>query len=274
MTYIVALVLPLLLGSNLLATPSTSLNQSLSLAAAFVSPTLTVVGGDRGRRGALLGTTIGAAVYSYVDLMLVPAVPWMLSAAGAAAVCYVSTGRLVGALRRSVEVAVVWPLAFFFTWVSRWAFAVVFLGWDHATSVIRSKIGVRLGGSSGSVEPGLGRSSFANLEYWLTHTSTAWAVLLLAAVVVGGALVVAIRRFGPSRLLVFAVLAWPACLPFLWYELARNHSQIHTDKAYVSIPFAVGVVVAAAVLAASRATTNVVRVETRGVEPATPTLQT
>ena len=92
-TYVMALVLPVLLASNVLATPSTSLNQSLSLAAALVSPTLTVIGGDRGRRGALIATAVGAAVYCYFDLMLVAAVPWMLSAAGAAAACFASNGR-------------------------------------------------------------------------------------------------------------------------------------------------------------------------------------
>ena len=49
-TYVMALVLPVLLASNVLATPSTSLNQSISLAAAFLSPTLTLIGSDRGRR--------------------------------------------------------------------------------------------------------------------------------------------------------------------------------------------------------------------------------
>ena len=252
-TYVLALVLPVLLASNVLAMPSTSLNQSLSLAAALVSPTLTVIGGDRGRRVALIATAVGAAVYCYVDLMLVAAVPWMLSAAGAAAACFVSSGRRGVALRRGIEVAAVWPLAFAFTWLSRWVFATLFLGWEHATSVIRSKIEFRLGGSSTSVEPGLGRSTAVNFEYWSTSVSTAWAVLLLGVAVVVGALVVASRRGGPARLAVFAVLAWPAGLPLLWYEVVRNHSQIHPGKAHVSIAFAVGVGVAAAVLTASRA---------------------
>ena len=143
-------------------------------------------------------------------------------------------------------------MAFVSTWLSRWAFATLLLGWDHATSIIRSKIEFRLGGSSTTVEPGLGRSTAVNFEYWSTNVSTVWAVLLLAVAVVVGALVVASRRFGPARLAAFAVLAWPAGLPVLWYEVVRNHSQIHPGKAHVSIAFAVGVVVAAAVLAASR----------------------
>ena len=252
-TYVLALVLPVLLGVERAGdTVHVAEPVHRACAVAFVSPTLTVIGGDRGRRGALIATAVGAALYSYVDLMLVVAVPWMLSAAGASAACFVSSGRSGVALRARHRGGAVWLVAFASTWLSRWAFATLFLGWGHTTSVIRSKIEFRLGGSSASVEPGVGRSTAVNVEYWLTSVSTAWAVLLLAAAVVVGALVVASRRFGPARLTVFAMLAWPAGLPLLWYEVVRNHSQIHPGKAHVSIAFAVGVVVAAAVLAASR----------------------
>ena len=249
--YALALVTPLLLASNVLATPSTSLNQAITLSAAFLSPILVALWSARGGNRLVIGAAIGAAVYNYVDLMLVPAIPWMLCTAVAVAIAFVRTGMLRSAFERGAAVAIVWPLAFAFTWASRWVIAIVLLGWDHAMSVIRDKIEFRLGGESGSVRPGFGPSTQTNLEYWLTEISTAWAVLLIAVVVVLGALVVAYRRFGPSRLALFALLALPACFAPLWYELVRNHSQIHPGKAHVSIPVAVGVVVGAALFAAA-----------------------
>ena len=249
--YALALVTPLLLASNVLATPSTSLNQAITLSAAFLSPILTVIGSSRGWRGMLIGTAIGAAVYNYVDLMLVPAIPLMLSTAAAAAVTFVRTSTLRSAFERGAAVAILWPLAFAFTWASRWFIAIVLLGWDDAISVIRDKIEFRLGGASASVEPGVGPATRRNVEYWLTEVSTASAVLLAAVVVVLAALVVAHRRFGPSRLTLFALLALPACFVPAWYEVVRNHSQIHPGKAHMSIPVAVGVVVGAALFAAS-----------------------
>jgi hypothetical protein len=249
--YALALVAPLLLASNVLATPSTSLNQTITLSAAFLSPTLVAIGSAWGGRGLVIGAVIGAAVYNYVDLMLVPAIPWMLCTAAAVAITFVRTGTLRAASERGAAVAIVWPLAFAFTWATRWALAIVLLGWGHATSVIRDKIEFRLGGESTAVRPGLGPSTQRNLEYWLTEISTAWAVLLTAIVVVVVAVVVAYRRFGPSRISLFALLALPACLAFVWYELVRNHSQIHPGKAHMSIPVALGVVVAAALFAAA-----------------------
>ena len=249
--YSLALVAPLLLASNVLATPSTSLNQAITLSAAFLSPTLAAIGSARGGRGLIIGAAIGAAVYNYVDLMLVPAIPWMLCTAVAVAITFIRAGTLRSAFERGAVVAIVWPLAFAFTWASRWAIAVVLVGWDDAMSVIRDKIEFRLGGESGSVRPGFGPSTKTNLEYWLTNISTAWAVLLIAIALVLGALVVAYRRFGPSRLTLFALLALPAGFALVWYESVRNHSQIHPGKAHMSIPVAVGVVVGAALFVAS-----------------------
>ena len=246
-----ALVLPVLLASNVLATPSTSLNQSLSLAAALLSPTLTVIGGDRGRRGALIAAAVGAAVYCYVDLMLVAAVPWMLSAAGATAACFMSSGRRGrrvatrhrsgGGLACGLRVHVAEPVDLRHT--------IPRVESRHVGHPIPDRVPARRLVHVGPA--GSGRSTTVNFEYWTTRISTVWAVLFLAAAVVVVAVVVASRRFGPARVAVFALLAWPAGLPVLWYEVVRNHSQIHPGKAHVSIPFALGVVVAAAVLAAS-----------------------
>ena len=249
--YALALTLPLLLGSNVLATPSTSLNQTISLSAAFLSPTLTMLTVRRGWRPMLIATALGAAVYNFVDLMLTPAIPWMLSTATTAAVVLLRTDGFRPAVRRAVAVAIVWPCAFAFTWASRWAISVVLLGWDEAVTTIRDKVEFRLGGSSESVRDEFGVSTEVSVDYWLSNVSTARAVLIAAGVAILVALVVAVRRHGASRLWVFALLAAPATFALVWYELLRNHSQIHPGKAHMSLPVALGVVVGAAVFAAT-----------------------
>ncbi len=260
--YALALTLPMLLGSNVLATPSTSLNQTISLSAAFLSPTLTMIAIRRGWRATLVATAIGAAIYNYVDLMLTPAIPWMLSAATTAAVMLLRTDGLRPAVQRALAVAIVWPCAFAFTWASRWAIAVVLVGWDETVTAVRDKVEFRLGGSSGAVRDEFGVSTQVSFDYWLSNVSTARAVLIAAGVAIVVALVVAVRRHGASRLWVFGLLAAPACFAPAWYELLRNHSQIHPGKAHMSLPVALGVVVGAAVFAATSLRASPVTVAT------------
>ena len=49
---------------------------------------------------------------------------------------------------------------------------------------------------------------------------------------------------------MFAAFAVPALITPVWYGLLRNHSQIHEPFTYANVPAAVGVVMAAAILAA------------------------
>ncbi|MBA2309672.1 MAG: hypothetical protein H0W01_10360 [Pseudonocardiales bacterium] len=125
------------------------------------------------------------------------------------------------------------------------------VGWDEAVAAIRDKVEFRLGGSSASVRDEFGVSTQVSFDYWLSNVSTARAVLIAAGLLIVVALVVAVRRHGASRLWVLALLAAPACFAPVWYELLRNHSQIHPGKAHMSLPVALGVVVGAAVFAAA-----------------------
>ncbi len=222
----------------------------------------------RGWRATLIATALGAAIYNFVDLMLTPAIPWMLTTATTAAVVMLRTDGLRPAVQRAVAVAIVWPCAFAFTWASRWAISVVLLGWDEAVTTIRDKVEFRLGGSSESVRDEFGVSTEVSFDYWLSNVSTARAVLIAAGVAILVALVVAVRRHGASRLWVFALLAAPATFALVWYELLRNHSQIHPGKAHMSLPVALGVVVGAAVFAATAWRRQ--REETDPVEPTAP----
>lgn len=64
--FAVGLILPFLLASNAIATPTSSVEQALSFAAAFASVAATAWGAGHGLRGAALGAIVGAAIYSYI----------------------------------------------------------------------------------------------------------------------------------------------------------------------------------------------------------------
>ncbi len=185
-------------------------------------------------------------MYSYVEFLIAAAIPWMLSASVAGAVTFARSGRLDRTARAVCVTSLVWPFAFLFTWATRWTLAVLFLGWDHAMDVLRSKVSFRLSGASSSVRDTFGASTNANLQYWLDSISTAWAVLFVATLVVVAMLIVGYRRLGRSGIALFGMLAFPALFAPLFYELMRNFSQIHVTKAYPNVPIAVGVVLAAA----------------------------
>ena len=249
--YAVGLIIPFVLASNVMATPTSSVEQALSFSVAFVSVAATAWGATHGLEGAALGAAAGAAMYIFVEFLIAPAIPWMLSASVAGAVTFARTSRLDHTARAIGVTSVVWPIAFLVTWATRWTLAVLFLGWDHAMEVVRSKVAFRLGGASTSVSNEFGASTRANLDYWLDAISTAWAVVLVVIVVVVATLIVGYRRQGRAGLALFGMLALPALFAPLFYELLRNFSQIHVTKAYSNIPVAVGVVLGAALFTAT-----------------------
>jgi hypothetical protein len=248
--YALALVVPLIISSNILSMPSTSLHGALANAAAFLCVAMTAGGASYGVRGAVFGTVVGAAVFNYIDLLTTPAIPWMLSAAVAGAVVLSSTGRVGHAVRAVAAVGIAWPLAFAFTWLSRWVIAVVALGWDHAADVIADKIEERTQGAVASADSSRMTVITDNLRYWLDRIGTAQPTLLLAVVVTVTALVAIVLRHDKPRLVWFLVLAAPAIVAPLWYAVLRNHSLIHLRMVYASVPAAVGVTVGAALHAA------------------------
>lgn len=249
--YASVLVAPLLLSTHMLAMPSTSLLGSLALAAAFLSVTLTTIGAGRGLVGAMYGAVVGAAVFNFVDLLSTPAMPWMLSTVAAAAVVLARTGDAKRASRAVLTIGITWPLAFGLTWVMRWALAVIALGWSHARTVIEDKIAYRLDGATGNVESGFGAATRVNVRYWWNTIPTSRLALVVVIVVTLVLLVQANRRQGSRTLGWFVILAAPAALVPIWYEVLSNHSVIHAAKTYVNVPAALGVIAAAAVFASS-----------------------
>lgn len=247
-----ALALPVLVGTNVLSTPSTSFSHSLSLAAACLSVLLTAAGAGRSMRLGLFGAALGAAFFCYVDLLTTPVVPWIMSAFVLGAAVWYRTRRTARALRATITAGLVWAVAFGTTWVSRWVFAAVFLGSAETLSSVRGKVEERTGEAGNGVSEAFGAGVASNLDHWWSTVPTSSLVLVACAVTVLGALVLAVVRGGPRRLLVAAALGAPALAVPVWYAVLSNHSQIHEFFVYRNVPAALAVVTAAALAAAAR----------------------
>ncbi|NAZ88197.1 hypothetical protein, partial [Kineococcus indalonis] len=202
-----------------------------------------------GLRMVVTGVFALAALFCYVDLLTVPPMSWALCAAAAGLVAHRRRGSLVATARTVLAAAVAWPVAFGFTWVSRWVIAALVQG-----PGVFSKVGevsrFRLDG--GDVSQAFGAGLARNWSAWVQGTATAVPVLVAAAAVTAACLVVAVRRHGAAGAGAAAVLAAPALVVPAWYCVLSNHSQIHAFFTYASLPAAVGVVVAAAAVAARR----------------------
>ena len=57
-------------------------------------------------------------------------------------------------------------------------------------------------------------------------------------------------RWGPpaDRWVDRLIIASPAVIPLVWYEILKNHSQVHVWFTYRSIALVIGIVAAAAVI--------------------------
>lgn len=245
------LALPLLLGSNVMSTPSSAFGFSLSYAAVLFGLVLTAQGARHSLERAVLGTVVSAAIFNYFTQLTTPAIPWMMSAAVAGAIVFRRSNDIRRTLVAVGSVGVAWPVAFGVTWASRWALAAVFVGWDEAVEGVKDKIDFRLAGGSDAVDLSLGVTTNENVRYWLDDVPTSWAVLAAATIATIVALIVSYWRFGAHRLVLFSVLSAPAVIAPLWYEALRNHSQIHTGFTYANVPATLGVVLGAALFAAT-----------------------
>lgn len=244
-----ALFLPLVASSNVLTTPLHGFTHALSLAVVAVGTGAVAVATERAGWGAAAGASaLAAALFIYVDLLTTPAIPWALAAFVAAAVVARRGAPVLDVVRTLAAVGLAWPAAYAATWVVRWLLAAAVMGpevLDQVAEISR----FRVAGEFSGVQDQLGAATRTNLAWWVGRVPTAPLVLGLAAVAALAALVRMLRR-DPSRLTLAALLASPALLVPAWYEVLSNHAQIHAFFTYRSIPVAVGIATAAAVLTA------------------------
>lgn len=235
----IALVAPVVLGSNLMSTPVSSFSQALSIAAYVGGAAVIVVAARRSLRWGLAATALAAAVFCYVDLLTTPPAAWALSAGVLSAVVWTRTRDLRRTVTGLVLAGLVWPIAFTLTWVSRWVIAVPFVGFSTTLTQIKDEVLFRTGGQYAGVSDALWAPVAKNWAYWSDHVPTARGVLVGVLVVAVAGLVASARR-GWRPVVAGAVVAASALVVPAWYEVLRNHSQIHAFFTYRSITIAWG----------------------------------
>ncbi|OUM41313.1 hypothetical protein FJV46_04730 [Arthrobacter agilis] len=244
------LLAPLVISTNLMSTPSTSFSQAMSISFIMISTALVAWGAGGSWTRLICSTSLGAALFCFVDLLTTPAIPWALGAVVGAVIVFCRSGRLGRASIAGVGIAVLWPLSFGLTWVSRWVIAAAFLGWEEVMAFVRSNVEYRTTGEWPGVEDAFGVPTRKNVLYWWDQIPTAPWTLLVMSVLVCIVMIVVLRRHGVWGALSAVVLSLPALIIPVWYEVLSNHSQIHTFFAYRGVPTMLGIVLFACVAVA------------------------
>jgi hypothetical protein len=196
------------------------------------------------RNGASPGELIVSAavlgsVFNYVDFLTNP--PWqpMLLA-------FFMLARKDHSPFDCALMLAAWAGGYALTWASKWFIAAALS--PDGLAVLRDIADVvryRIDGDYLQlVNHHLLAPSFKVLSFVFWHRPWAFALaILMPALVLVHHKHVEIRRF--------MLLALPALIPFLWYEIMSNHTQLHTSVAYRPVGSSVGILLAAWILASS-----------------------
>jgi hypothetical protein len=183
---------------------------------------------------------VAGAAYVYVDLLTTPPGAWALAicAGMLASSRYLDGVRL---LARGALVGAAWIIGWGWMWASKWALAAVFLGADRVRRSVGDAVNDRLVGERDYIDLGLFNSIDENVAAWLGHPLT--PVVILSIVVAS-----TYRWRRPSHRVEWrnrGLLAVPAIVPLVWFELLRNHSLLHFRFTYRSLGVSAGIIAVA-----------------------------
>ena len=200
------------------------------------------VRGQAGLAKLVLLSALSGSLFNFVDFLVNP--PWMPMLLA----FFVMAMPAPITRRERLAVALLcvgaWFGGYAVTWFFKWVFAyVVDPTFDVRTDVLNTMV-FRLDGDYGKVVhiplfPTL-KTFGAAIVNWGLPLSACFA-LVIGKTLKG-------RAFDRG---VFFWLAWPVLIPVVWFETLSNHTQIHTMFVIRSAAAAIGVAVAAALIAAN-----------------------
>ncbi|MEM8619653.1 MAG: hypothetical protein AAGF73_08020 [Actinomycetota bacterium] len=243
-----ALIGPFALTGDVLDLPG-SLHQAWALSVALVGAVVAHEAVYRRRTPGriMLSTVIAGAVFSFFDVLTIPPGVWALTVfvVAAAATRHVRGWALAGT---AALATFGWMLGFGWMWAAKWALSIPIYGVDEVRDEVVEQTTFRLDGEPGwEIDLSFGASWTRMRDLWFLHGLTKpvlWALIILVIVV----LVKRARAAGAQSLLERwpdrLVMLTPALLVPVWFEILRNHTQIHTFP-LKSVPIAVGIVAAA-----------------------------
>ena len=202
-------------------------------------------------RDLILIATLLGSLFNYIDFL--HNVPWqpMLIA-----FVVLAAGRRAS---EALAIVVAWFAGYSLTWASKWAIACAAgVKWSDIFEVIV----YRMSGDA----PGFVRHHFLAptgkvLSYLFHQKQSPMLFLLLLPT-----LLLPVRWPNPRR---FILLSLPILIPFMWFELLSNHTQIHDWITYRPLASCFGILIAAAIIASRGARTALAGEPARGeCEPA------
>jgi hypothetical protein len=200
------------------------------------------------RKGAPLEALLPIAavlgsVFNFLDFLTNP--PWqpmMLAFLFLAAPAKPDEQRLV----RCTAILAAWAAGYTLTWATKWGLAAA-LSADPLAKLrdIADVIRFRVDGSyEQMVDHRLLAPSATMIEMTVRQIEKMpWAAMLLMLLPTLG------MRDGSLDIRRFGLLALPAALPFVWFEVLSNHTQIHATTTYRPLAASIGVVLASWILA-------------------------
>ena len=247
----IGLLAPLVLTSNLIVLEM-AVTQAVAMVGVFAAAALVVwLTRRRGLPAVAWSSALAGSLFAYLDLLTTPALAWALTAVAAGLGVWARLRTLRATALALVISAAAWAFGFAATWAAKWGLAAAYVGPEKVRESITSISQYRLNGSDGVlVVHTFGAAVRANWVYWTAHLHTAVPTLVAAGVALLTLLVLAWRRGRGRALALVGLLSTPALLVPAWYETLSNHSQIHAWFTYRSLPAGVGVVLAAAAVAA------------------------
>ncbi|MEM9513448.1 MAG: hypothetical protein AAGA42_01215 [Actinomycetota bacterium] len=200
-------------------------------------------------------TILAGSTFLFLDILTIPPGAWALSAF---AVVLAASRRFAGRqLFAFAGVGTVgWITGWAWMWICKWIFAVPIYGFSAVREQITDQVTTRLDGDVGYIDLSLGGGVRWTWSRWIDHP-LAPAVLISIVALVTAVLVVRWRRSAIEaqyrRLWVSRLaLAAPMLLVPLWFEVVRNHTQVH-GFTFRSVPYALGIIAASLIVELPRA---------------------
>jgi hypothetical protein len=201
-------------------------------------------------RRAALAAAFAGAITAYLDLMTTMPGSYALTVAGATLGAMAAGVGLAGRglWRVSAAAAGGWAIGLAGMWASKWVIASLAVGPATVMDAVTEAIEFRLSSGTHGVTDSRVRGLTINVEWWWDQPLTSWVVFgTIATVAVG---TIRWRRSKGeigSTVVCCALVAVPVVS---WYLALNNHSQIHPQLVYRSLPIAFGAVAAVAYAAA------------------------
>ncbi|MEN9802932.1 MAG: hypothetical protein RLZ37_2057, partial [Actinomycetota bacterium] len=150
----------------------------------------------------------------------------------------------------SLVAALAWIIGYTWMWFSKWILAAIVYGVSSVKSDISDQVTFRLDGKSEYREQVTG--FLGTTRYNISASRYGWLSEPLAIPILMGLVIAAAyfvfsqlmqrKQSRPRRNWDRAILVAPVLIIVIWFELLRNHSQIHYWFTYRSIAAGIGVI--------------------------------